>query len=119
RRRQDSRERKAGNIADWVRRFGGAFAHMLILNADSLMEGATLVRLAAAMERHRDLALVQTLPLEVNGNTVFARMQQFSGRVYGRVIAHGVVWWHGAEGNYWGHSAIIRTRAFAACAGLP
>lgn len=119
RRRQDNRERKAGNIADWVRRYGGAFAHMLILDADSLMEGATLVRLAAAMERHPDLALVQTLPLVVNGNTVFARMQQFSGRVYGQVIAHGVAWWHGAEGNYWGHNAIIRTRAFAACAGLP
>src|SRR5690606_35637605 len=28
RRRRDNRERKAGNIAGWVRRFGGAFAHM-------------------------------------------------------------------------------------------
>src|SRR5690606_6838186 len=35
------------------------------------------------------------------------------------VIAHGVAWWHGAESNYWGHNAMIRTRAFAACAGLP
>ncbi len=119
RRRRDNRERKAGNIAGWVRRFGGAFAHMLILDADSLMEGATVVRLAGAMERNQDLALIQTLPLVVNGSTVFARMQQFSGRVYGPVIAHGVAWWHGAESNYWGHNAMIRTRAFAASAGLP
>ncbi|MGJ4802681.1 glucans biosynthesis glucosyltransferase MdoH [Luteimonas sp. SDU82] len=119
RRRSDNAERKAGNIAGWVRRFGGAFANMLILDADSLMEGATIVRLAAAMERNPDVALIQTLPLVVNGSTVFARMQQFSGRVYGPVIAHGVAWWHGAESNYWGHNAMIRTRAFAECAGLP
>src|SRR5690606_32110332 len=119
RRREDNSERKAGNIAGWVRRHGGGFAHMLILDADSLMGGATIVRLAAAMERHPDVALIQTLPLVVNGTTVFARMQQFSGRVYGPVVAHGVAWWHGAESNYWGHNAMIRTRAFAGFAGLP
>src|SRR3546814_7033740 len=46
-------------------------------------------------------------------------MQQFAARVYGPVIAYGVAWWHGAESNYWGHNAMIRTRAFAQCAGLP
>ena len=113
RRRADNSERKAGNIADWVRRFGGAYPQMLILDADSLMTGDTIVRLAGAMERDPDVALIQTLPMIVNGNTLFARMQQFAGRVYGPVIAHGVAWWHGAESNYWGHNAIIRTRAFA------
>ena len=102
-----------------MRRFGGAYPQMLILDADSLMTGDTIVRLAGAMERHPDVALIQTLPVIVNGNTLFARMQQFAGRVYGPVIAHGVAWWHGAESNYWGHNAIIRTRAFAAHAGLP
>ena len=119
RRRDDNSERKAGNIADWVRRWGGDYPHFLILDADSLMSGDTVVRLADAMDRHPDVALVQTLPVIVNGNTVFARMQQFAGRVYGPVIAYGVAWWHGAESNYWGHNAIIRTRAFAAHAGLP
>ncbi|KAF1725199.1 glucans biosynthesis glucosyltransferase MdoH [Pseudoxanthomonas japonensis] len=119
RRRQKNTERKAGNIAEWVRRFGGAYPHFLILDADSLMTGDTLVRLAAAMERQPALALVQTLPMIVNGRTFFARMQQFAGRVYGPVVAHGIAWWHGAEGNYWGHNAIIRTAAFARHAGLP
>jgi membrane glycosyltransferase len=119
RRRADNVERKAGNIADWVRRFGAAYPHMLILDADSLMTGDTIVRLAAAMERHPDVALIQTFPVVVNGNTLFARMQQFSGRVYGPIVAHGIAWWHGAESNYWGHNAIIRTAAFAAHAGLP
>ncbi|WP_234446956.1 glucans biosynthesis glucosyltransferase MdoH [Luteimonas sp. MC1572] len=117
--RDDNSERKAGNISDWVRRWGGAYPQFLILDADSLMTGDTIVRLAAAMQGHDDVALIQTLPVIVNGSTLFARMQQFAGRVYGPVIAYGVAWWHGAESNYWGHNAMIRTRAFAACAGLP
>ena len=119
RRRDKNTERKAGNIAEWVRRFGAAYPHMLILDADSLMTGDTLVRLSSAMEQHPQLALVQTLPMIVNGRTFFARMQQFAGRVYGPVVAQGVAWWHGAEGNYWGHNALIRTAAFATHAGLP
>ena len=119
RRRPLNTERKAGNSADWVRRWGGAFPQFLILDADSVMTGAALVRLAAAMQVHPEVGLIQTLPTIANGNSLFARMQQFAGRVYGPVIAHGIAWWHGPEGNYWGHNAMIRTRAFAEQAGLP
>ncbi len=119
RRRSDNSGRKAGNIADWVRRFGGAYPQMLILDADSLMTGDTIVRLVAGMEHNPDVGLIQTLPAVVGGRTLFARMQQFGGRVYGPVIGRGVAWWHGAESNYWGHNAIIRTQAFAQQAGLP
>ncbi len=119
RHRADNRERKAGNIAEWVRRFGGAYPQMLILDADSLMTGDTIVRLAWGLETHPDVGLIQSLPLIVNGSTLFARMQQFAGRVYGPVIAHGVAWWHGTESNYWGHNAVIRTKAFADHCGLP
>ena len=119
RRRPKNTERKSGNLAEWVRRFGAAYQQMLTLDADSLMEGATIVRMAAAMERHPGVGLIQTLPVIVNGATLFARMQQFAGRVYGPLIAQGIAWWHGSEGNYWGHNAIIRTEAFAEQAGLP
>ncbi len=119
RRRPRNVARKSGNIADWVMRFGGAYAQFLILDADSVMSGETLVRLAGAMERHPDVGLIQTLPIIIGATTLFARVQQFAGRVYGPLIAHGIAWWHGSEGNYWGHNAIIRTRAFAECAGLP
>jgi membrane glycosyltransferase len=111
--------RKAGNIAEWVTRFGGGYDHMVVLDADSLMDGDTIVRLVAAMEAHPRVGLIQTLPILLNGNTLFARVQQFAGRVYGPLIARGIAWWHGAEGNYWGHNAIIRVQAFAAQAGLP
>jgi membrane glycosyltransferase len=119
RRRPKNTERKSGNIAEWVRRFGSAYPQMMTLDADSVMDGAAIVRMAAAMERHPDVGLIQTLPVIINGTTLFARMQQFAGRVYGPLIAQGIAWWHGAEGNYWGHNALIRTRAFAEQAGLP
>ena len=119
RRRPVNTGRKAGNIADWVRRWGGVYPQFLILDADSVMTGDSLVRLAAAMEAHEGVGLIQTLPTVVNGRSLFARAQQFAGRVYGPVIAHGIAWWHGTEGNYWGHNAMIRTTAFAGEAGLP
>ncbi|MEI9964607.1 MAG: hypothetical protein WDM92_07790 [Caulobacteraceae bacterium] len=59
------------------------------------------------------------MPLIVNARTPFARLQQFANRLYGPVFALGHQWWAGAEGNYWGHNAIIRVQAFAESAGLP
>jgi membrane glycosyltransferase len=119
RRRKKNIARKSGNIADWVTRWGAAYPLFLILDADSVMRADTLLWLVAAMEKHPNVGIIQTLPIITGGNTLFARLQQFAGRVYGPVIAHGIAWWYGAEGNYWGHNAMIRTRAFAEQAGLP
>jgi membrane glycosyltransferase len=111
--------RKAGNIEDFVTRWGGAYEHMLVLDADSLMTGECVTRLAAAMEADPDAGIIQSLPLIINRNTLFARLQQFAAKIYGPVIATGLAVWSGREGNYWGHNAIIRTRAFAAHCGMP
>ncbi|HVY18039.1 MAG TPA: glucans biosynthesis glucosyltransferase MdoH [Rhodopila sp.] len=119
RHRPKNTARKAGNIAEWVTRFGGAYPQFLILDADSVMRADTLLTLVRAMETHPDTGLIQTLPVITGGTTLFARMQQFAGRIYGPVIAHGIAWWHGTEGNYWGHNALIRSVAFAEQAGLP
>jgi membrane glycosyltransferase len=119
RHRRENTARKSGNIEDWIKRFGASYDHMIILDADSLMTGDTIIRLVSAMETHPAVALIQTLPVVINAKTLFARLQQFSGRLYGPLIAAGIAWWHGSEGNYWGHNAIIRVRAFARDAGLP
>lgn len=119
RHRSDNTARKSGNIADWVTRFGAAYDHMIVLDADSLMEADTIVRIVHAMERHPNCALIQTQPVIVNARTLFSRLQQFSGRVYGPLITAGNAWWHGGDSNYWGHNAIIRIKAFAEEAGLP
>jgi membrane glycosyltransferase len=119
RHRPKNHHRKAGNIADFVTRWGGAYDHMLVLDADSLMTGECIARLALAMEEDPDAGIIQTLPLIINRNTLFARAQQFAAKVYGPVVAAGLSVWSGRDGNYWGHNAIIRTRAFAAHCGLP
>ena len=119
RHRPKNHHRKAGNIADFVTRWGGHYEQMLVLDADSLMTGTCIVRLAAAMEADPDAGIIQSLPLIINRNTFFARLQQFAARVYGPVIATGLAIWSGRDGNYWGHNAIIRTKAFADHCGLP
>jgi membrane glycosyltransferase len=117
--RADNAGKKAGNIADWIRHFGGAYEHFVILDADSIMSAATLIRLAAAMEQNQRVGLIQTSPRLLAGNSIFARLQQFAANTYGGVIAAGLAAWCQESGNYWGHNAIVRTKAFAATAGLP
>lgn len=119
RRRTENIERKAGNIADWTRTFGGAYDFMIVLDADSTMAGETVLRLVDAMERNPGVGLLQTAPTIIKSQTLFARLSQFGVRLYGRVAAAGLAWWAGSEASYWGHNAILRTRAFADCAGLP
>ena len=119
RHRPKNTSRKAGNIGDFVTRWGGAYEHMVVLDADSLMTGHAIVALTAAMEADPDSGIIQSLPLIINRNTFFARLQQFAARIYGPVIASGLALWSGRDGNYWGHNAIIRTKAFADHCGLP
>jgi len=119
RRRRENRGRKAGNVKDWVHRFGGAYEHFVILDGDSVMSGTTLVRLALAMQRDEKAGLIQTVPRLTGAVTLLQYLQQFAANVYGPSVASGLATWHRDQGNYWGHNAIIRTQAFASAAGLP
>jgi membrane glycosyltransferase len=119
RHRLRNRERKVGNISDWVERWGGGYEFFVVFDADSLMEAETIIELAHRIAADDDAGLVQTVPRLVNGKTVLARVQQFATRVYGPLLARGLRVWFGNAGNYWGHNAIIRTEAFASAAGLP
>jgi len=119
RHRDQNTEAKSGNITDWTRRWGAAYDFMIVLDADSTMAGETVLRLVDAMERNPGIGLIQTAPTIVKASTLFARVSQFSVKLYGRVAAAGLAWWTGSEGSYWGHNAILRTRAFAEAAGLP
>jgi len=119
RRRTDNTGRKAGNIAEFVRRWGGRYDQMVVLDADSVVSGEVVRAMSARMSADPALALIQTIPVLVGGQTLFSRVIQFAGRVYGPPIARGVAAWSGDNGNYWGHNAMIRVPAFAACCGLP
>lgn len=117
--RANNHGRKAGNIAEWVGRFGGAYDYMVVLDADSVMDGETLLRLAGFMDEQPRTALIQTVPRLVNRSSLYGRVQQFASRLYGPMLSNGLAYTSGMAGNYWGHNAIIRVAAFAAHAGLP
>jgi len=119
RRRWHNAGRKAGNVEEFVKRWGGRYDYMIVLDADSLMSASTLVELVRRMQADPRLGILQTVPMLIGHTSVFARIQQFSGRVYGALIARGVAAWSGNEGNYWGHNAIIRVAGFAQTCGLP
>ncbi|WP_338317625.1 glycosyltransferase, partial [Bradyrhizobium ottawaense] len=83
--------RKAGNISEWITRFGADYDFMIVLDADSLMSGQTIVRLVHAIEANPTAGLVQTLPMVVNARSFFSRVQQFAGQLYGPMIAAGAI----------------------------
>jgi len=119
RRRLSNEDRKSGNVAEFVRNWGGRYDQMVVLDADSVISGATVRELSARMNADPRMGLIQTMPMLVGGETIFARLVQFAGRVYGPMIARGVSAWSGNTGNYWGHNAMIRVQAFAQVGGLP
>jgi len=119
RRRERNIGRKAGNIEDFVAHSGAAYDYALILDADSLMEGSTIVAMVRRMEADQELGLLQTVPRIVNARTVFGRSIQFAAAYLSPTFARGAALMQGREGPYWGHNAIVRMRAFAASCGLP
>jgi membrane glycosyltransferase len=119
RRRERNVGRKAGNIEDFVSRSGAAYEFALILDADSLMEGETIVAMARRLEADPELGLLQTVPTIINAHTLFGRSIQFAASYLSPAFARGASLLQGREGPYWGHNAMVRMRAFAACCGLP
>lgn len=119
RRRLNNAERKAGNVADWVTRFGNNYECMIVLDADSLMSAECLLSLSQRMAAEPSLGLIQTLPTIIRANTLYSRIQQFANQCFGPIYAAGLTTWHGNASNFWGHNAIIRTKAFAEACGLP
>jgi len=119
RRRSSNVGRKAGNIADFCQRWGSYYDFMVVLDADSIMEGSTLLELVRIMEDNPEAGLVQTLPAPVLQDTLFGRMVQFSRWLYGPMVAAGLSFWQTDAGNYWGHNAIVRMKPFMEHCGLP
>jgi membrane glycosyltransferase len=119
RRRRERSERKAGNISDFVRRWGANYECMIVLDADSVMSGHALVTLARAMEAHPRIGILQSLPLPAGRETLFGRLIQFGSRLQSPMLSAGLAYWQVGESNYWGHNAIVRLRPFAQYCSLP
>jgi len=119
RKRRVGINKKAGNIADFCRRWGKSYRYMVVLDADSIVTGEAIVKLVRLMERNRRVGLIQGVPLLVNGETILARLQQFASRLYGPIFSAGLNFWQLSEANYWGHNAIIRLAPFIRHCSLP
>jgi membrane glycosyltransferase len=118
RHRRNNIRRKSGNIADFLRRWGGNYDYMIVFDADSVMTGEALVRLAAMMDLHPRAGIIQTAPGIVNCDSFFGRVQQFASRVYGPMLTAGLRFWQVNESYYWGHNAILRVAPFIKHCGL-
>lgn len=119
RRRRSNLSRKSGNIADFCRRWGANYRYMIVYDADSLMRGATMIRMVQAMELHPSVGILQTPPKAMNSRSLISRVQQFANHLYGPVFAAGLHYWQLGEAQYWGHNAIIRIEPFMAHCQLP
>ena len=119
RRRRKNENRKAGNIGDFVRTWGGGYEGMVVLDADSLMDGGDILRMTRVMEAYPNLGILQTPPKLIRGSSVFTRLQQFAMRLYGPLFIRGLNWWQLGGGSYWGHNALIRVKPFSDFCELP
>jgi membrane glycosyltransferase len=122
RRRRRRVKRKSGNIDDFCRRWGNQYRYMVVLDADSVMSGSCLTTLVRLMEANPGAGIIQTAPIAAGRDTLYARIQQFSTRVYGPLFTAGLHYWQLGESHYWGHNAIIRMAPFirhCALAPLP
>lgn len=119
RRRTDNTGWKAGNLREFLRRWGGDYAFFLPLDSDSLMSGDAIVRMARIMQAHPRLGILQSLVVGAPSESFFARVFQFGMRHGMRSFTAGAVWWHGDACAYWGHNALIRTAPFKAKCRLP
>ena len=109
---------KSGNLADFLRRWGRSYEYAVVLDADSLMGGDTLLKMVRLMQREPRVGILQTAPRIVNGRSLFARVQQFSNQVYGPLFSTGLAALQLGEAAYWGHNAIIRVAPFMRHCGL-
>ena len=118
RRRAVNLNYKSGNIADFLRRWGLEYDYMIVLDADSLLGGDTLIRMVQLMALEPRIGILQTNPAIVNGRTLFARIHQFANRLYGPLFAAGLGAIQLGDAAYWGHNAIIRVEPFMRHCGL-
>jgi len=119
RKRRQAINKKAGNVADFLRRWGRNYRYMVVLDADSVMTGEALVRLVTMMEANPSVGIIQTAPRIVRGETLYARLQAFANRLYSPLFLAGLNYWQQHEGNYWGHNAILRVQPFMDHCALP
>ena len=119
RRRSSNEGFKAGNIRDFLERWGDDYDFMLVLDADSFLGASATLRLVRIMQAHPRLGILQSLVVGLPSRSPFARIFQFGMRHGMRSYTMGAAWWAGDCGPYWGHNAVLRIAPFKAHCQLP
>ncbi|MFN7645433.1 MAG: glucans biosynthesis glucosyltransferase MdoH [Burkholderiales bacterium] len=119
RRRERGTGFKAGNLRDFCERWGTAHETLIVLDADSVMTPAAMLRLVRVMQVRPEIGILQTLATGLPSASAFARIFQFGMRLGMRSYTLGAASWQGDCGPYWGHNAIIRLAPFIEHCHLP
>ena len=110
---------KAGNVREFCERWGADFELMLPLDADSLMTGAAIQKLARIMQAHPRIGILQSLVVGMPSSSPFARIFQFGMRHGMRAYTMGQAWWTADCGPFWGHNGLVRIAPFVSGCALP
>lgn len=100
RNRANNAEKKTGNIADFCRNWGARYEYMVVFDADSVMNGTSIVNLVRMMEEHPNVGIIQAPPLPVNRKSLFGRLHQFAMHAYSSLFLTGLNYWQGGAANY-------------------
>ncbi len=119
RRRSVNTAAKIGNVTDFVKRWGSQYKYMIMLDADSILPGATMIKMARMMEGRDKIGIIQACLTMVYRNTLFAKMARFISSLTLKIGFYGVYYFYMGQGYYYGHNAIIRTSAFIEHCALP
>lgn len=110
---------KLGNIVDFLRRWGRDYTYMYMMDADSIVSGASIHQCLRMIAGSPRIGIIQTNPLPVLRQSFFGRLFQFSSHLHGAVFSHGFGALAMGHASYIGHNAIIRTDAFIRHCILP
>lgn len=119
RRRSVNTAAKIGNVADFIKRWGRQYKYMIMLDADSILPGDTMLKMARMMEGRDKIGIIQATLSMVYRNTLFAKMSRFISALTLKIGFYGVYYFYMGQGYYYGHNAIIRTSAFSEHCALP
>jgi membrane glycosyltransferase len=112
RRREDNAGYKAGNVMDFLDHHADGFELMLLLDADSEMTPAAVLRLVRAMQADPGLAILQAPVGGRPASARFGRLFNVGHRAGVQTWILGQDWWQGPQGPFWGHNAVLRIAPF-------
>ena len=110
---------KAGNIRDFCNQWGHLHDYMLVIDADSFMSAACILKLVRLMQSNPRTGILQSLVVGMPTRSPFARVFQYGMRLGMRSYTMGSAWWQGDCGPYWGHNALVRLEPFIKECELP